>query len=182
MVRVDTKQRLRVRRARVVRESDRAVVTQAHLINEVEPATVRRPFRLSSATGQNGLTFHCLKEERHRKFVLTRAQEPIYLDASPLAASHLDQQHARIRELLGFSPEFVLHSLRHSFGTRFGEVADVFTIMTVMGHSSTTISQRYVHPSTETVELAFEYKIAMDRRRVPTVVPTVQGTEIAAAD
>jgi integrase len=50
-------------------------------------------------------------------------------DGSPLAASQLDQQHARIRALVGFSPEFVLHSLRHTFGTRLGEVADAFTIM-----------------------------------------------------
>jgi integrase len=100
-------------------------------------------------------------------------------NGSPLAASQLDQQHARIRALLRFSPEFVLHSLRHTFGTRLGEVADAFTIMTIMGHSSITISQRYVHPSTETVELAFERKMAMDRHRLPTVLPTVPSAGIA---
>jgi hypothetical protein len=32
---------------------------------------------------------------------------------------------------------------------------DAFTIMKIAGHSSITISQRYVHPSPESVELAF---------------------------
>ena len=53
-------------------------------------------------------------------------------------------------------PDFVLHSLRHTFGTRLGESgADAFTIMRLMGHSSVTVSQRYVHPSPESVERAF---------------------------
>jgi hypothetical protein len=33
---------------------------------------------------------------------------------------------------------------------------DAFTIMKIAGHSSITISQRYVHPSPESVERAFE--------------------------
>lgn len=53
--------------------------------------------------------------------------------------------------------DFVMHSLRHTFGTRLGESgADVFTIMKLMGHSSVTVSQRYVHPSPEAVETAME--------------------------
>jgi site-specific recombinase XerD len=35
-------------------------------------------------------------------------------------------------------------------GTRLGESgADAFTIMRVMGHSTVTVSQKYVHPSPE---------------------------------
>jgi integrase len=46
--------------------------------------------------------------------------------------------------------EFVLHSLGYTYGTRFGEAgADAFTIMKLMGHSSATICQRYVHPTPE---------------------------------
>jgi len=53
--------------------------------------------------------------------------------------------------------EFVLHSLRHSYGTRLGEAgADAFTIMRLMGHSSVTVSQRYVHPTSEALERAVE--------------------------
>jgi integrase len=75
----------------------------------------------------------------------------------PLSATWLDQQHAKIRSELAFPVEFVLHSLRHTFGTRLGEAgADAFTIMKLMGHSTITVSQRYVHPTPEGIELAFE--------------------------
>ena len=41
--------------------------------------------------------------------------------------------------------------------TRLGLLGvDAFTIMKIAGHSSITISQRYVHPSPEPVESAFE--------------------------
>ncbi|MGF7178889.1 tyrosine-type recombinase/integrase [Tunturiibacter psychrotolerans] len=51
-----------------------------------------------------------------------------------------------------FPSDFVLHSLRHTALTRLGEAgADAFTIMKLAGHSSVTISQRYVHPTGETV-------------------------------
>jgi integrase len=99
-------------------------------------------------------------------FVFTRA------DGSPIPESHLYQQHARIRQLLKLPADFVLHSLRHTFGTRLGESgADAFTIMRLMGHSSVTVSQRYVHPSPEGVESAFERLTTMNRQRVPTNPP-----------
>jgi hypothetical protein len=43
-----------------------------------------------------------------------------------------------------------------TFGARLGESgADAFTIMKLMGHSTVTVSQRYVHPSPEAIELAY---------------------------
>ena len=75
----------------------------------------------------------------------------------PLSIFTLDDQHARTRKLLKLGKEFVVHSLRHTFGTRMGEAgADVFEIKRLMGHSSVTVSQRYVHPSPESLERAFE--------------------------
>lgn len=51
----------------------------------------------------------------------------------------------------------MIHSLRHTFLTRFGEAgADAFTIKKVAGHSSVTISERYIHPTPEVQERAFE--------------------------
>ena len=51
----------------------------------------------------------------------------------------------------------MVHSLRHTMLTRLGEAGvDAFTIMRIAGHSTITISQRYVHPTPEAVELAFE--------------------------
>jgi hypothetical protein len=41
--------------------------------------------------------------------------------------------------------------------TRLGEAgADAFTIMRIAGHSSVTISQRYVHPTPDPLQRAFE--------------------------
>lgn len=76
-------------------------------------------------------------------------------DGRPLSQTSLNQHHKAVRERLKLPEDFVPHSLRHSFGTRLGEAgADAFTIMKLMGHSSVTVSQRYVHPSPETMELA----------------------------
>jgi hypothetical protein len=53
--------------------------------------------------------------------------------------------------------DFVVHSLRHTMLTRLGlPGVDAFTIMKMAGPSCITISQRYVHPSPESVERAFE--------------------------
>jgi integrase len=47
---------------------------------------------------------------------------------------------------------FVLYSLRHTFLTRLGESGcDVWTLARIAGHSSITMSTRYVHPSEDAV-------------------------------
>ena len=64
-----------------------------------------------------------------------------------------------------FPKDFVLHSLRHTCLTRLGEAgADAFTIVKLAGHSSVTISQRYVHPTGETMELAFHRLESLNRK------------------
>jgi hypothetical protein len=66
--------------------------------------------------------------------------------------------------------------------TRLGEAdVDAFTIMRIAGHCSVMVSQRYVHPTPETLERAFDRMeiaaIAEQEREkcetVPTEVPTV---------
>jgi hypothetical protein len=44
-----------------------------------------------------------------------------------------------------------------------GGGADAFTIMRIAGHSSVTVSQRYVHPTPEAVEGAFERLETLNR-------------------
>jgi len=47
---------------------------------------------------------------------------------------------------------FLLYSLRHTFLTRLGESGcDAWTLARVAGHSSVSISSRYVHPSEDAV-------------------------------
>src|SRR5215472_12659218 len=68
--------------------------------------------------------------------------------SGPLSIFTLEDQHSRVRKALKLV-ECVTHSFRHTFGTRLGETgADAFTIMRVMGHSTVTVSQKYVirHP------------------------------------
>jgi integrase len=60
----------------------------------------------------------------------------------------LSNEFLRVRRKLEISDEAVLHSTRHTFCSRLGERgASAFEIQRLAGHSSITISQRYVHPS-----------------------------------
>src|SRR2546429_4830768 len=57
------------------------------------------------------------------------------------------------KELKHFQP----YVLRHTALTRLGEAGcDVFTLARIAGHSSITTTQRYVHPQSAAVELAFQ--------------------------
>ena len=94
----------------------------------------------------------------------------------PFLATSFNHQHIKLRGKLGLSKDFVIHSLRHTMLTRLGEAGvDAFTIMKIAGHSSITVSQRYVHPSSEALERAFERLEAYNaggREAVPTNLPT----------
>jgi integrase len=78
----------------------------------------------------------------------------------------------------------VIHSLRHTFLTRFGEAgADAFTIKKVAGHSSVTISERYIHPTPEGQERAFERFANLNQKAVEGQkrrgVTTISATVLA---
>ena len=48
--------------------------------------------------------------------------------------------------------------------TRLGEAGvDAFTIMRIAGHSTVKVSERYVHPSADSLERAFERLEAFDK-------------------
>ena len=65
------------------------------------------------------------------------------------------EQFAQITDKLHLPWDCVLHSTRHTFCTNLGESgADAFTIQKLAGHSSITISQRYVHPTPIRLESA----------------------------
>src|SRR5215469_9289759 len=52
----------------------------------------------------------------------------------PLRVSSLDHEHEKLRDDLKLPEEFVLHSLRHTYGTRLGDAGvDAYTIMKLMG-------------------------------------------------
>ena len=78
-------------------------------------------------------------------------------DGKPYLVTSINHLHQKVRESMGLPKDFVIHSLRHTMLTRLGESGvDAFTIMRIAGHSSITVSQRYVHPSPEAVDRAFQ--------------------------
>ena len=90
----------------------------------------------------------------------------------PILVTSLNHLHSRVREQIidgkkhwAFPADFVLHGLRHTFLTRLGEAGtDAFTIMRLAGHSSVTVSQRYVHPTLDSCETAFERLEAFNKQ------------------
>ena len=73
----------------------------------------------------------------------------------PITRHYPSEQFRAVRDALKIGPECVLHSTRHTFCTRLGKAgADAFTIQKLAGHSSITISQRYVHADREIKESA----------------------------
>jgi integrase len=113
---------------------------------------------------------------------------------SPILGTSLDHQHDNVRSALKLPKDFVIHSLRHTMLTRLGEAgADAFSIMKIAGHSSVTVSQRYVHPTPEGMDRAFERleslnaakfqeaqieaKEAAGGSRVPAIFTTVKNRQ-----
>ncbi len=99
--------------------------------------------------------------------------------AAPILVTSLDHQHDRVREALKLPKDFVIHSLRHTMLTRLGEAgADAFTIMRIAGHSSVTVSQRYVHPSEESTGRAFERLEALNAAKRERVAKDSAKVEV----
>jgi integrase len=72
----------------------------------------------------------------------------------PIPKSTLQHQMQRTCRKLKLEG-LTLHSFRHTFGTRLGETgASAHVIKQLMGHSAITVSHRYVHKLTESVERA----------------------------
>lgn len=76
----------------------------------------------------------------------------------------LEDQHNRELKALKLHA-CVVHSFRHTFGTRLDE-ADAFTIMRAMGHTSASVSQKYGHPTPEAMERAFQRLEAMNQKAI----------------
>jgi integrase len=89
----------------------------------------------------------------------------------------LEDQHKRMRQALNLPADAVIHSFRHTFGTRLGETgADAFTIMKVMGHSTVVVSQKYVHPTPEAMERGFERLNAANEKALASL-PSVTESQ-----
>jgi integrase len=137
--------------------------------------------------------------DRLAKMLLSRSLESksIYVFPSdtrgPYRLSSIDHMHDKVRTTLQMPAEFVVYSLRHTYGTRLGEAgADAFSIMKLMGHCSVTVSQRYVHPTPEVLERAVKRLQAMNtqarkalaekrKRQLPTTFSTTAKSDVSVS-
>ncbi len=77
-----------------------------------------------------------------------------------------------IRDAMNLDHEMVMHSTRHTFCTRLGNAGcDAFTIQRLAGHSSITISQRYVHSDQEAKLSAIALLDALNNKKPSAPVP-----------
>jgi integrase len=69
---------------------------------------------------------------------------------------------------------FVPYTLRHTALTNLGEKAggDVFVLARIAGHSSITVTQRYIHPQADAINRVF----AASQSQVGTKLGTSKGT------
>jgi integrase len=82
-----------------------------------------------------------------------------------LARTSLTSAHIRLRaQHPAWPPELKLYSSRHTFGTRLAESSggNPFQIKALMGHSSVTTSEKYIHTPSEELSLAMKRKEALD--------------------
>jgi len=72
--------------------------------------------------------------------------------AKALAKANEKAGKANVRKLVSFQP----YVLRHTALTQLAQAGcDAFTLARIAGHSSITITQRYIHPQADAIERAF---------------------------
>jgi integrase len=94
---------------------------------------------------------------------------------------HLEVQRAKRQHATALRdskvPAFVPYVLRHTALTRLGKAArgDVFALAKIAGHSSITITQKYVHPEEETIGEVFS-RLKLGEEATEKQVGTKSGT------
>jgi integrase len=87
------------------------------------------------------------------------------------------EQHTKALKDSGVAP-FVPYVLRHTALTRLGKATngDVFALARIAGHSSITITQRYVHPQADTIDGIFTRAVEAKQEKGRLGVGTKSGT------
>jgi integrase len=104
----------------------------------------------AAAAPDEGWIFPCLSSTWTFKSKRTAKCEHFNGDAAK-------EQHKKALADSGVKP-FVPYTLRHTALTRLGEASggDVFVLARIAGHSSITITQRYVHPQADAISRVFQ--------------------------
>jgi integrase len=87
------------------------------------------------------------------------------------------EQHTKALKDSGVLP-FVPYVLRHTALTRLGKSTngDVFALARIAGHSSITITQRYVHTQADTIDGIFTRAVEAKQEKARLGVGTKSGT------
>jgi len=94
----------------------------------------------------------------------------------------LKLQHKKALKAAKLRP-FEVYSIRHTFLTRLGESGcDVWTLARIAGHSSISISQRYVHPSEDAVLNALSRLTGHNSRHSTEKAIPEEGRELVLSD
>lgn len=109
-----------------------------------------------SARCQEMLANRRLFREKGEAYVFPGRRNP-HIGVWSLDQYHRDaRRRARLEDGSELPAEFVIHSLRHTFATRFGEIAEnAFLVKEALGHADIRMSQKYVHPRTDSTARAF---------------------------
>ena len=83
--------------------------------------------------------------------------------------SSLKRQHTKACALSGVD-RFDFYSLRHTFLTRMAPVMDPWSLGYIAGHSSMSITKRYVHPQASTIREAIERVHAQGGHKIVPVL------------
>src|SRR5664279_2991370 len=88
--------------------------------------------------------------------------------ARPIAHETVEGEHLTVRRELEMDERFTVHSMRHEFCSRLGDLgAGATAIMKLAGHSSLATSQKYVHMTQGPLEAAI---MRMNVQNVPTFI------------
>jgi hypothetical protein len=101
---------------------------------------------------------------------------------APILVNSLDHRHDDVRTAIKLPADFVLHSFEAHHADPFGRVRDAFKIMRIAGHSSVTVSQRYVHPTPEGLERDFNHLESLNRVKCGQVEEDVQAQAATGSD
>ena len=100
---------------------------------------------------------------------------PAPTKSSHIEPSSLKKGHARAL-LLGRVSPFPLYTFRHTCLTRWAPHMDPWTLAYLAGHQDMSITKRYIHPQTETIQKAME-RVWGGHNSGHTRPETVQQTE-----
>ena len=96
-----------------------------------------------------------------------------------LAGDNVKEQHSRALKDSKVEA-FVPYVLRHTALTRLAKATngDVFALARIAGHSSITITQRYVHPQADTIEGIFARVVLSQSSRQEKAEEAAKNTEV----